>query len=77
MVHYGSTIEKMAIKDLNLPENTLVVSINRGEISITPNGNTIIKAGDEIITMTNLKDEWKVRKFMDELTEKEYTDPME
>ena len=67
----------MAVKDINLPENTLIVSINRGEISITPNGNTIIKAGDEIITMTNLKDEWKVRKFMDELTEKEYTDPME
>lgn len=77
MVHYGSLIEKMSVKDINLPENTLIISINRGEISITPNGNTIIKAGDEIITMTNLKDEWKVRKFMDELTEKEYTDPME
>ena len=69
-------LEKI-LQDINLPENTLIVSINRGEISITPNGNTIIKAGDEIITMTNLKDEWKVRKFMDELTEKEYTDPME
>ena len=70
MVHYGSTIEKMAIKDLNLPENTLVVSINRGETSITPNGNTIIKAGDEILTMTDLKDEWKIRNLMDKLTEK-------
>lgn len=60
----------MAIKDLNLPENTLVVSINRGEISITPNGNTIIKAGDEILTMTDLKDEWKIRNLMDKLTEK-------
>lgn len=70
IVHYGSTIEKMAVKDLNLPENTLVVSINRGEISITPNGNTIIKAGDEILTMTDLKDEWKIRNLMDKLTEK-------
>ena len=70
MVHYGSTIEKMAVKDLNLPENTLVVSINRGETSITPNGNTIIKAGDEILTMTDLKDEWKIRNLMDKLTEK-------
>lgn len=70
IVHYGSTIEKMAVKDLNLPENTLVVSINRGETSITPNGNTIIKAGDEILTMTDLKDEWKIRNLMDKLTEK-------
>ena len=70
MVHYGSLIEKMSVKDINLPENTLIVSINRGEISITPNGNTIIKAGDEILTMTDLKDEWKIRNLMDKLTEK-------
>ena len=33
--------------------------------------NTIIKAGDTILTMTDLKDEWKVRELMESLTTKE------
>lgn len=71
MVHFGSKIEKMAIKDLDLPKNTLIVSIQRGENSIIPKGDTIIKAGDEIYTMSDLKDEWRVREFLDKLTERE------
>ena len=51
-----------------MPENTLIVSIKRGEDSIVPKGNTIIRAGDTILTMTDLKDEWKVRELMDSLT---------
>ena len=71
VVHFGSKIEKLSIKDINLPENTLIVSLNRGEHSMVPKGNTIIKAGDELLTMTDLKDEWKVRELLDSLTESE------
>jgi Trk K+ transport system NAD-binding subunit len=36
-----------------------------------PKGNTIIKAGDEILTITDVKDEWKARELLQELTVKE------
>lgn len=68
VVHFGSQIEKMTLSSIEFPENTLVVSINRGEHSIVPKGNTVIKAGDTILTMTDLKDEWRVRELMDSLT---------
>ena len=58
----------MTLSSIEFPENTLVVSINRGEHSIVPKGNTVIKAGDTILTMTDLKDEWRVRELMDSLT---------
>ena len=71
VVHFGSKIEKVTLNSLKLPENMLIVSIKRDERSIVPKGNTIIKAGDTILTMTDLKDEWKVRELMESLTTKE------
>lgn len=68
VVHFGSKIENTTLKSINLPENTLIVSLKRGEDSIVPKGNTVIKAGDTILTMTDLKDEWKVREILDSLT---------
>ena len=68
VVHFGSKIENTTISSLHLPENTLIVSIKRGENSIVPKGNTNIRAGDTILTMTDLKDEWKVRELMESLT---------
>ena len=68
VVHFGSKIEKTTLSSLDLPENTLIVSIKRGEDSIVPKGNTIIRAGDTILTMTDLKNECKVRELMDSLT---------
>lgn len=69
VVHFQSEIENKLLKDITFPPDTLVVSISRGENSIVPKGNTLIKAGDEILTMTNLKDEWKVREFLDNITD--------
>ncbi|MDD6796406.1 MAG: chloride channel protein [Clostridiaceae bacterium] len=68
VVEFGSLIENQAIKDLNFPCNSLIVSINRGDKSVVPKGDTIIKAGDEILTMTDLKDEWKMREHLHSLT---------
>lgn len=68
VVHFGSKIEKKTLSSIHLPENILIVSIKRGEDSMVPKGNTVIKAGDTLLTMTDLKDEWKVREVMDSLT---------
>lgn len=70
-VHFGSTLENCCLKDLTLPKNALIVSINRGQDSIVPKGNTVIRAGDELLTMANISDEWKVREKLEELTSTE------
>ncbi|MEG0295614.1 MAG: ClC family H(+)/Cl(-) exchange transporter [Clostridium sp.] len=71
VIHFGSKIENKRLKELELPDNTLIVSLKRGENEILPKGNTIIKAGDEILVMTNLSDEWRIREMIEDLTSKE------
>ena len=67
-VHFGSTIDNKFIKDIDFPHDTLIVSIKRGTESFVPNGSTLIKAGDEILTMADEGCEWPVREELDELT---------
>lgn len=68
VVQFGSSIENKEIKDINFPRNALIVTIKRGDKSIVPKGNTIIKAGDEILTMADLKNEWRIREELQSLT---------
>ncbi|MDD5823572.1 MAG: Trk system potassium transporter TrkA [Firmicutes bacterium] len=37
------------LKDLNLPDFFIIAAINRGDETIIPNGDTVIKAGDHVI----------------------------
>ena len=37
------------IKDIEFPENSIVVTIERGESTVIPNGNTTIEKGDIVI----------------------------
>lgn len=67
-VHFGSKIENKLIKDVDLPSDTLIVSIKRGEDSFVPNGSTLIKAGDEILTMADAGCEWIIREKLEDLT---------
>lgn len=67
MVHFESYIENKKISEITFPENVLVISINRGEDTIVPKGNTIIKAGDLIYVMTDLKNEWKTREYLEKI----------
>ena len=71
VIHYGSKAENILIKDMGLPDNTLIVSITRGEKIILPKGNTLIKAGDTIMVMTDLKNEWRTRNYIEEITTNE------
>lgn len=68
VVHFGSRVDNVTVKSIGLPDNILIVSIKRGEASIVPKGNTVIRAGDEILTITDLSDEWKTRELMEHLT---------
>ena len=68
IIHHGSYMENKLIRDMILPEKTLIVSVRRGRKEITPNGNTEIKAGDHIYVLTDLSKEIELREALAELT---------
>lgn len=53
VVQVYSNLDDKEIKDINWPNDCLVVSIYRGEEEILPKGDTKIYAGDLLIIMTN------------------------
>lgn len=69
VVHHGSRIENQSLKDLALPDNALIVAIRRNGRDITPRGNTVIKAGDSLIILTNINLEASIREILQEWTE--------
>lgn len=53
VVQVYSELDEKEIKDINWPQDCLVVSIYRGEKEILPRGDTKIYAGDLLVIMTN------------------------
>ncbi|MBU1124619.1 MAG: NAD-binding protein [Candidatus Omnitrophica bacterium] len=47
-----SPVIEREVKDIQLPPDSVLVSIVRGEEVIVPKGNTLLKAGDDIIALT-------------------------
>ncbi|MDD5465623.1 MAG: NAD-binding protein [Candidatus Omnitrophica bacterium] len=45
------------LKDINLPKDAVLVSIVRGEEVILPKGDTVLKAGDDVIALTLIGNE--------------------
>ncbi|MDP2913607.1 MAG: TrkA family potassium uptake protein [Candidatus Omnitrophota bacterium] len=45
------------VKDITLPENSVFVSIVRGESIVVPKGETLLKKGDDIIALTTIENE--------------------
>jgi len=48
----GSPVINKQIQDIQLPPDSVLVSIVRGEEVIVPKGDTLLKAGDDIIAIT-------------------------
>ncbi len=46
-----SELDGKLIKDIRIPNDSLIISIVRGETTIIPKGNTVICGGDEIIAV--------------------------
>jgi len=49
-----------AVKDLKLPENSVLVSIMRGDSLIVPKGDTVIQKGDDVIALTKIEAEQQI-----------------
>lgn len=56
LVSESPVIDK-CVKDVVLPENSVFVSIVRGESIIVPKGDTVLKKGDDIIALTTIENE--------------------
>ena len=52
-----SPVINKEVKDIELPKDSVLVSIVRGEEVIVPKGDTLLKAGDDVIALTLIGNE--------------------
>ena len=45
------------VRDVVLPENSVLVSIVRGDNIVVPKGDTVLQKGDDIIALTTIENE--------------------
>jgi len=55
------------VKDIIIPENSVFVSIVRGENIVVPKGDTVLQKGDDVIALTTIENE---RQLLDALVGK-------
>jgi len=65
-VHVGSRMDGGHVSDFGLPLGTLIVSVVRDGIEIIPDGNTILRGGDELEILTRENDIADVESIVDE-----------
>jgi trk system potassium uptake protein TrkA len=53
----NSPVVGKQVKDITLPENSVLVSIVRGENVIVPKGDTILNKGDDVVALTTIENE--------------------
>lgn len=59
-----SPVLNKPLSEIKLPEDSVLVSIVRGEEVIVPKGNTVLKAGDDIIALTLVGNEHKLLELL-------------
>jgi len=52
-----SPVINKSVKEVRLPENSVFVSIVRGESILVPKGETVFKKGDDVIALTTIENE--------------------
>ena len=65
-VHIGSRMDGAHVADFGLPLGTLIVTVTRGGIEIIPDGNTILRGGDELEILTRENDIADVESIVEE-----------
>lgn len=55
------------IRDIELPPNTLVALLRRGERAVVPKGNTVVEPGDVLVLLTTREREEALRGWVGEL----------
>ena len=52
------------VRDLALPENSVLVTIVRGENIIVPKGDTVLQKGDDLVALTTIENEQQLLDLM-------------
>jgi Trk K+ transport system NAD-binding subunit len=52
-VFAGSYLDSVQVRDFKWPQDSLLVEIRRGDERRIPHGDTVIRAGDTLIIMTD------------------------
>ncbi len=65
-VHVGSRMDGSHVSEFGLPIGALIISVTRGGAEIIPDGNTILRAGDELEILTREHDLADVEAITDE-----------
>jgi NhaP-type Na+/H+ and K+/H+ antiporter len=68
IVQYGSPAEKKLVKEIDIPQNCLLIAIRRRGKELIPKGDTVILAEDYLVFLTNLNDEAKTREILTKIT---------
>jgi len=59
-----SPVINKAVQDLKLPEDSVLVSIIRGDEVIVPKGHTVLQARDDIVALTRVENEQQLLNFL-------------
>ena len=68
----GSDLANKKIKDIDWGRHALIITVERGEDSITPNGDIVLKAGDEIVFLVSQRRLAKTSEHLEKLFEDQY-----
>lgn len=68
VVHHGSTAENQFVKDLDLPNNCLLIAVRRNRNEFIPKGDTKILAGDFLVLLTDVNTEALIREKLNFMT---------
>ncbi|MFH1777357.1 MAG: NAD-binding protein [Candidatus Omnitrophota bacterium] len=60
----NSPVVNKSVKDIQFPDDSVLVSIIRGDDVIIPRGNTIFSARDDIIALTTIKNRQRLLKLL-------------
>ncbi len=69
VIHHGSYAEGKQVKELDLPDNCLLIAVNRDNREFIPKGNTLLTPGDLLVLLTDVDEEPLVRQHLFSLME--------
>jgi potassium/hydrogen antiporter len=64
LINDDAYITNKAIKDINLPEKTLISAVIRNNDLITPMGDTVIKANDTLYVLANKSQRKRINELL-------------
>jgi trk system potassium uptake protein TrkA len=59
-----SPVVNQALKDIQLPQDSVLISIVRGDEIIVPKGDTVLLAKDDVVALTLIQNEKQLLKFL-------------